>query len=420
MKKQTAIIFDPVCGTSKGHNFRTMIKYAEWLKHSLFIESQLWIPDSDCESTNKDLIVKKNIPWVYEYFLPVENKSLFSFSQHLLRSTKGKYRTKIVRAPTFILSSVTHIIAQKKIETALLKSFKEKTNFLFFPGADLYSILALASLSERKLIPKNLNIIIRLMGVMETAGYFPKSKSALFSALRLILKNHSKVKVTAETEKYATVLAKHLKVVVKVTHIPNDSSHCLPEGVFQDKSIQNIVCLGGARSDKGYFELIDFINHARKIFGRHVKFYIQTMSSTNKEYNPQYEMKLAKTLNAILLPSFLSDEDLFGYLFAADVIFLPYSSGTYELRGSAILFDSLGTGKPILGRSNTGFGLTIDIAGLGCTFSDINDFGTALSKLTNLTSIQKDHLYQCQNSYLNKMNENLKEIFDGQNFVRFY
>ena len=420
MSQESVIIFDPVCGTSKGHNFSTMIKYANWLKRSLDFKSQLWIPESDCKFNDKDIVVRKNIPWVYEYFIPVENNSLFSLTQQVLKFSKDRSRSKLVRAPVFILSSVTHLIAQKKIENSLLEAFSENTKYLFLPGADLYSILALARLSEKNLIPDNLNIIIRLMGVMETAGYFPKSRSALFSALQLILKNHSKVKVTAETEKYASVLAKHLKVVVTVTHIPNDSDYIKPRKITPNSETYKLVCLGGARSDKGYFELIDFLNHARKIFGRHVEFYIQTMSPTNKEYNPQYEMKLAKTLNSVLLPSFLSDEDLFSYLFNADIIFLPYSAGTYEYRGSAILFDSLGTGKPILGRSNTGFGMTVDIAGLGKTFCNIDEFGNELSKLINFKDIQSKQIYDYQESYLLKMNENLKDVFDGQDFVRFY
>lgn len=386
--------------------------------------AEIWIPKSDCDPNETKVPVKKNLPWVYEYFLPTGNASLHSRLQRLVRHIKHLAPTsKVVRIALSPLFLSFHLLSMRGIRKSLSKALKCEPSSLFLPGADLFSILALHQLAKKGQIRHDQLIVLRLMGVMETSGYLPGSHEMYLNALQLLTAHRLRILITGETEKYATFLERHLKIGVPVTHIPVHESKTAisaPSSLDAEPTSRAIVCLGGARADKGYFELLEHARRCRLTWGRSMHFYVQRMSPQNPEYDTDYELALARSINVTLLPSYLDDDVLFSWIAQADAVYLPYSSGTYAQRGSAILFDSLPFGKLIIGRRGTGFGDSIDTYGLGVTFHHWASLDEAFEAVMRQNDASRVRLKQRQRQYLDLLTDNLGEVTNGKKIVRIY
>jgi glycosyltransferase involved in cell wall biosynthesis len=245
--------------------------------------------------------------------------------------------------------------------------------------------------------------------------------------MRLLLEEKLNINISAETEKYAAHLEKKLHVEVIVTHIPNVNVSAPINVAPPDVSLLGAqpdakiaVCLGGARADKGYLELAYLANYLRSGLGRRLHFVVQAMSSKTEYYSTNYEFEMKTAVNISLLSTFLSNEDLFSWIERSDIVFLPYSQATYNLRGSAILFDAIAHGKLIIGRAGTGFGDTIAHAGLGFTFNDFSSLMHAFQKAVALDAQDLEAIRQNQQQYVAKLENNLKELFNEKDIVRIY
>ncbi|MDM0011089.1 hypothetical protein QTH87_01440 [Variovorax sp. J22P168] len=417
------IVFDPVCGSARGHNYKTAIKYAEWMIENGQGQPEIWIPESDCDPAETTIPVKKNLPWVYEYFLPTQSRAPHPWLQRFVRRIKHVAPTsKLVRialSPFFLLF---HLVSLRGIRGSLGKALKSEPSLLFMPGADLFSILALHELAKKGLIKPDQLIVVRLMGVMETAGYLPGSHEMYLTALQLLTAHRLRILISGETEKYATFLERQLKINVPVTHIPihEAKTTVVPASPNSSPTTRNVVCLGGARADKGYFELFEHAQRCRLTWGRSMHFYVQRMSPQNPEYNLTYELALARSINVTLLPAYLEDDVLFSWIARSDAVYLPYSTGTYAQRGSAILFDSLPFGKLIVGRRGTGFGDSIDSFGLGVTFHDWHSLDRAFETVMQQNDVSRERLKARQLRYLDTLTNNLGDVTNGKNIVRIY
>jgi glycosyltransferase involved in cell wall biosynthesis len=418
------IIFDPVCGTSKGHNYQTAIKYAQWIKQTLQKTPCLWICPSDCDPKETEFRVEKNIPWVFEYFIRTGDHSFFSVMQRLAQRI-GKVKSLKGLAKRWLVAS--DITAIQKIKSALLAAMAENPEIIFFPGLDFYTTMALLELSRAGEIPTSQRLVLRVMGVMERASRQRDPEQVWLHALRLLMNEKLKISLTAETEKYAAHLEKNLHVEVIVTHIPivNVSApiNVAPLNVSllgAQPDAKIAVCLGSARADKGYLELANMANYLRSGLGRRLHLVVQAMSSKTEYYSTNYEFEMKTAVNISLLSTFLSNEDLFSWIERADIVFLPYSQGTYNLRGSAILFDAIAHGKLIIGRAGTGFGDTIAHAGLGFTFDDAPSLVYAFQKAAVLDTRDLEAIRQNQQQYVAKLENNLKELFNEKDIVRIY
>lgn len=415
MKRKKVIIFDPVCGIYKGHNLPTIQKYAKWISENLNHECEAWVAINKLPSNNE--LTFKKIPWVYSYWL-YENLSM---------KDEIKARNRVIKNDSIsqvIGNVMQHKSAQNKIEKALEEASNTNPEFIFFPGADFYSLTSILTLAKKERFSKNTIIIVRLMGVMEWATKLPRAHEIIDQVIfdiKILLGN--RVRFTAETEKYAFKLSSITNSQVPVTSIPNETPSIIHNKgkIKTDNKTKNTVtlaCLGGARPDKGYFDLlnichktIDKFNSAHSI---NIQFKIQSMSPASIEYNWAYQTELSRLSSIKLLKPRLTDEELNSEILASDIIFLPYSEGTYANRGSAILFDTLPFGKPILGVAGTGYGDTIMHAGLGLTYSGIDDYINRLTDLINLSPIQHEKIIKNQREYSDKLLTNLKECFNEQ------
>lgn len=403
--QKKVLIFDAVCGLTSGHNLPTINKYAYWLKQELNYNSEAFVATTDVKS--REYLEFKILPWVYGYWL-YENLTL---------SEEIKAKNRVIKNDSIadiLKNSLHHIWAYKNIERSFAQAVTENHDFIFFPGADFYSLLSVLSAAKKKKIPSGTIVILRLMGVMEWATKLPRAqeifKKVIFDIKKILGEN---VRFTAETEKYALELSSILNSKVIVTSIPSEILS-LDEKIVKNKNTINIACLGGARADKGYFDILKLSqkvldsNHSRK---NEIRFIVQSMNPRSLDYDWDYQRELSKIPNVTLIKQRLSDDELDQEIQRADIILLPYSEGTYASRGSAILFDTLPHGKVLLGAGGTGFGDTIMHAGLGFVYYGSDDFLNRLFEIIGLDIDQIKCIQINQENYSNKMLNNLKECF---------
>lgn len=399
------IIFDPVCGISIGHNLPTINKYARWAANEFGFKSEAWVATKKNEPT--EYLSFRKLSWVYGYWL------------HSNLKEEIKSKKKILRNESILdiaRNSTHHILAHRSIKNCLEAAVNQKPEYVFFPGADFYSLLSILSIAKAVKNNSKTVFIIRLMGVMEWATKLPRARD-IVSQVIFDIKNilGERARFTAETEKYAYELGAILNTAIKVTSIPSDFSNA--NTVTNKDSLRiNIGCVGGARADKGYFDILELSRRASNAFEsspeKNICFTLQSMSPRNLDFNWQYQSDLAKAKNIKLVNSRLSDAELNAQIAQSDIMLLPYSQGTYAARGSAILFDTLPYGIPLLGVEGTGFGDSIRHAGIGLTYNGIDDYVNRLSELVNLSSSNRDHIKSNQANYSKLLLSNLKECFN--------
>lgn len=398
------IIFDPVCGLTIGHNLPTIDKYAEWLNQNFGWKSEAWVSTKNNPSTS--YLNFKTMPWVYGYWL-------HGTLQQELKAKRRRLKNNTILH--LLKNSAHHVWAQHHIVSHLQKAVATEPAYIFFPGADFYSLLAILSVAKE--LPKNSKTIfvVRLMGVMEWATKLPRAPEILNQVIfdiQAILGD--RVRFSAETEKYSHQLGSILNTVVPVSSIPSPAK--FEDLTLRERSYINIACLGGARADKGYFEVLELANKTQEVFNNHhgkeIKFTVQSMNSRNLDFDWKYQSDLARSSNVDLIKPRLSDAELNNEINNADIVLLPYSQGTYASRGSAILFDTLPFGKPLLGTDGTGFGDSIRTGGLGLTYNGTDDYINRLSDIINFSEDKKREIKINQQNYSNKMLSNLKELFN--------
>lgn len=405
MTTKKVIIFDPVCGLSIGHNLPTIDKYANWINSEFGYVSEAWVATS--KTLSRDYLKFKKIPWVYGYWLHDNPKD------ELKSRKKGLKNDSIL---DILKNSFHHIWAFNHIEKSLAKTLLDTPSYVFFPGADFYSLLSIWSIAKKNLVPRETIFIIRLMGVMEWATKIPRAREIINQVIFEIKKMlGEQVRFTAETEKYAFELGCILNSKVPVTSIPTLITH--KQHVEEpDRGFLNIACLGGARPDKGYFDILQLSQKTQETFGptnkKKIIFSVQSMSSQNLDYNWNYQAEIARSENIQLLKPRLSDEELSHEIQRADFILLPYSQDTYASRGSAILFDTLPYGKPILGVGGTGFGDSIKHAGIGLTYNGLDDYVNRFAELIHYSPEKLIAIKNNQEEYFNYMLKSLRGCFD--------
>jgi hypothetical protein len=411
-------IIDPVCGLKTGHNYSTILKYEDWLmKNFKEIESlDIFVPNI-LDVDGKKLNLNKTLPWMYEYYLKQEKVGLFILIQRFVYKLQIANRygllLKLLFSPfQIILRLVLHYYCIYTLRNRLNKII-HTDGILFFPGVDYYSIKAIESILNNSKTSLNIKIIMRFMGVMESMSYLPFGSKDYLYSLRKIISLGCDIRITAETEKMAHYLSRNLEVSVSVTGIPAAKKSAYINSKNTKLNILRIGVLGGARADKGFFELNEISKIIESKLMKRFKIITQTMSSKNKEFDAQYELVLRKNKNIELLPSYLDDTELEDLMNEVDIILLPYSPGTYQMRGSAILFDNIEHRKFVLAKAGTAFADTVLINGLGAVYSDYDELVEKLIKFTEMDNHSKSIINLNQSNYGGLLNESLMEVFNA-------
>lgn len=371
------VIVDPVCAKRSGHNLPTLSKYADFFGDyghriaAIHVASTFAEPPSGCTT---------DLTFNYAPFFDPEVPSRVHAREK--RIARG-FGPVVIREATkfFLCYPILHhraVTAAVRDLERLLARYPNAT--LFFPGADFYVIWAVRMLASAGALRKR-KLSLRLMGVMETAGFMPVPERVLPQLIRdIVCAAAGSVTLTAETEKYARRVESWSQVHVPVTLIPAFRRDLLraPHARRPSRSISPanplvLGFLGGARADKGYSDLPEIAHRLYAKFGLTVRCYVQTMLPSERYYSRSENDSLARWPNVHLLPALLDEEQMVRTIRQCDALVLPYSTGTYEWRGSAMLFDALSMGIPAIGRRGTAFGESIDSFSLGCTFHDVED-----------------------------------------------
>lgn len=380
-------IIDPVCANSYGHNLGLMLRYKKYLNQFNYYDKIYLV--SSFYATAEDSLIK-SFDFYYSEVIHIDNYdetldlhigTRYHIPKHQDSSSKIekiKYETSIHDALCFLEdNSIT------------------ENDTLFFPGIDFYTAVgfcgAIAKLYSSNQSPR---LIIRFIGVMENVcTLHPDPKSLLFLKIRELLTANYKIKLAAETPKYADYIAQKTGTVVSVTPHPIVQSKNTKKN-FSNKFV--VSSPGSGRIDKGYDRLLHII---KGVYEKNplVQFVIQSPP-------PKIELQLgglASQLyafpNVHLLPSSLSANQMTQMYLETDLVILPYDSDIYALRGSASLVEALEHGSLVLSSKGTAFESQVNYYGIGSVCETNAEF---VSQIIRYSTISYDH-------YFNRINQSM-------------
>ena len=222
-----------------------------------------------------------------------------------------------------------------------------------YPSIDFHSLEGLVENIGALKRAGNPKILLRFIGVMENAarGFADPLRVALAN-VRILIECGLDVRLSAETPRYAEMLAIALNAKVSVTpSIEHGSMLPLPEHDFI-----HVVCPGSARGDKGFFELQNIFSSVRRRDpDLRVRFTTQILPDNEIVHQQVYHTKLYALPGVTVLPASISAEEMAGLYANCDLVLLPYEKDTYKYRGSAVLAEAVAYGRPVLTLDGTAF-----------------------------------------------------------------
>lgn len=272
---------------------------------------------------------------------------------------------------------------EKKVESArqdlkkLLKRYKvNDRDVLCYPSIDYYSLHALAD-SIEDLKRAGPTVMMRLIGVMETAasGAYAKPMNVTLALLGRLLSAGVKVKIAAETPRYAEYLAVNLNCEVFVAaNIETRDQLPLPEtGHF------TVICPGSSRYDKGFLDLAEIFSSVRRRDpDMKIRFVTQLLPDRDLQHQLDYLQRLYSIPGVTILPSQISAEEMEEMFVEADLVLLPYAADVYELRGSAALIEAMCSGRHVLAFEGPAFVDQMLYFGCGEACKNVNDMANKI------------------------------------------
>ncbi|MEQ9366158.1 MAG: glycosyltransferase [Leptospirales bacterium] len=237
-------------------------------------------------------------------------------------------------------------------------------DLLILPSAEYYGTKALLKRLRRVKPQQRPRVHLRLIGVLEAAKH-SFYKNRLLELVTLLNASPEKITVSAEVPRYArylnSILISH---TVIAEPFPLEAIGANIETTGDGAEARNnhargatpftVVLPGVNRIDKGYFELF---NLCKEIFFRFpdIRIVIQDMKTWDPDYKAKYQRKLGRLVNVELTPAILSREQIMEMYRRADLILLHYHPASYFYRGSAIHYEAIARGIPVLARKGSGF-----------------------------------------------------------------
>jgi len=239
---------------------------------------------------------------------------------------------------------------------------------------------------------------------MENNG-MPKilRRNQLFRRIKQTDRAGLKVDVSAETEGYRALLSEYMQETFVCEYPPEKNQNRKSKKMSQMEKGFVIGALGSARPDKGFTNLRVLTPRLLAAYGEKIK--IITQEGLNP-WGLEYDRTLAELRSypkVSVLPSYLPFLEMQEAIDQCDILLMPYDEGTYEYRGSAMLFEAADRGIPMLVPSKTGLGEVIRKFGIGATFTSESDIiGSLNSILSTDSKVLKDRFaeynrYRMQN-----------------------
>lgn len=277
---------------------------------------------------------------------------------------------------------------------------KNEQEIIFFINIDYYSIRAL-DLLWKKIAESNINLIIRLIGVMENdVGGHINELEFLPHLKNLKLNLGSKLKLGAETLGYAEFLSDHINY--KVDYLPFPLIDDIPSIASKSSDVLRVGFLGAPREDKGY-EIMPYIIQYMHLLDKNTQFVIQGELGYDHVWGTIPEGIKSQT---VYKKSPLDHNLIIDLLKTCSVVFLPYDDIVYKNRGSAIMFEALEVGVPSVTFKNPAFARDIKEYGIGLVYDSFENLN--LQDISNLLNNFEENRAQ----YICVTNENFKKSLD--------
>ncbi|NMW19100.1 MAG: glycosyltransferase [Chlorobiaceae bacterium] len=393
--RERAFICDPVCALPYGHNVVGLKYFSEASKpfyNTIIPIASTCLPE--------DIALKYGFERGFEFY----------YYNHINIDPINKIPSAHSLSSDYDLMIE---LAIQDMSTIYEKYVISENDALFFPCVDYYGAMAILELLYRISPPKTPFVYFRFIGVMENATSIGLSGlPKLLKDIKKMLAAGYKIKLCAETPRYADSLASDLATFVNVvpypTHTDMIKKLTIIEGGGEEyKDIFTVVCPGSARCDKGYLDLFDIFSTIRKIDPRQsIKFVVQGLPVADSLQHTSYTNQLYAIPGVKILHSTLSEEEMNELYSLSDLVLLPYDTAIYAFRGSAVFMECISRGIPVIALAGSAFCDQIIYYGAGSVVPEIGSFANEIlqyryvSKPTLITKMyQARHRYSIDADY---------------------
>lgn len=327
------ILCDPVCVFPYGHNVAAMDNFRTFL--GPYFDSVICI---GCRELPNDIATARQIEQTYTYYY---NDAMPLPGSDARDDIPVRHADKIKAARADLIA----LLARHKVT---------KHDVLCFPSVDFYALQALADCIEALVAAGRPTVMLRLIGVMETAasGAYAKPMKVVLALIARLHNAGIPLKLAAETPRYADFLAMQLDCPVAVTaNIETREQLPLP-----DSDRFTVICPGSARYDKGFLNLLEiFTNVRRRDPHLKIRFQTQVLPDRDLKHQLNYLTRLYAVPGVTVLPSQVSSRQIEEMYDGADLVLLPYAADVYEFRGSAVLIEAMCAGRHVLALDGPAF-----------------------------------------------------------------
>lgn len=363
MARGRLFICDPACVQQIGHNVHAL-RYFKSAFSAGFSE----VIAVCCNSLPDDIALEegfvKHYQFYYPEFFPGVPATGVSFSEsHDSMILDGKER-------------LATLDAEKLLQMFSMNSHDN----VFFPHLDFYGVVGLLNALQLRSESERPRLYLRFIGVMENAtDHYKFPCNELLFRLRVAAKRGIQISASAETPRYADLVAQVLEARVAVTGYPlTEQKIPLPEdGPFY------FYCPGSARADKGYFELLDIFREVRnRDPDCNIRFITQSLPSHDLVNHLSYTAQLYAIPGVEMQVGTVSAEEMISTYCRSHAVLLPYARDVYEYRGSAVLMEAASYGRPAIAYSGMAFSDVVSYYGLGKVVSSQSEMIDSIMQLS--------------------------------------
>ena len=327
------ILCDPVCVLRYGHNVAALGNFARFVGQGfeeVIAIGCRYLPDSVAQPN----AIRQDFDFYYNDAIPISEEG-----QEF--ELPGTHEEKIAAAKADLL--------------AVLNRYKVgRADVLCYPSIDFYALYALASSIDELKKAGSPTLMIRLIGVMETAvsGNYARPLDVMLTLLGRLQASGLPIRFAAETPRYAEFLSIHLDRPIAVA--PNiETRQQMP---LPDNGSFTVICPGSARYDKGFLTLHEiFAKVRREDPNLRIRFRTQVLPDIYLKLHLGYLQRLYAVPGVDILPAQISASEIEAMYDDADLVLLPYARDVYEFRGSAVLIEATCAGRHALALEGSAF-----------------------------------------------------------------
>ena len=243
---------------------------------------------------------------------------------------------------------------------------------IFYPSVDFFGLAGLLTVLKDIPVKKAPKIHARFIGVLENASKnYPSSREELFNRIGSLQGMGHRFEISSETPKFADYLSSRLGVEVHVTPMPL-FNEMIP--LSQEKPF-TVISPGSGRLDKGFLKLNEVIEGLLKKYPLYnIQFEIQNLPPKQVLNHKHYVLNLYSLPRTKLHPATISIQEMQDMYKRSHLVIMPYERTVYNMRGSAILAESVSYGRQILAGGGGGYESQVEYYGLGKICNSTDDY----------------------------------------------